>query len=154
MLWNSSSTWKLSRNSSSINSCSTLKLDFLKVEFQHRGISLNSFRNGHLAGIFAERGISQFWPYIFVFFFLYGIVLCFLFLMFNLLIGANRSVSRRQRVYEWTLKTLSNCALAKKSDYSLFCHSHFLKNEKAGLFRGLYQGIFVEDFPTFMVQTQ
>ena len=34
----------LERNSSSWNSSSTLKLDFDKIEFQNRGISLNSFR--------------------------------------------------------------------------------------------------------------
>ena len=39
------------------------------------------------------------------------IVVCFLFLVFNLSIGANGCASKRQWVYEWTLKTLSNCAL-------------------------------------------
>ena len=61
------------------------------------------------------------------------IVVCFLFLVFNLSIGANGCASKRQWVYEWTLKTLSNCALLR-----------------AGLFEGLYHGIFVEDFPTLM----
>ena len=67
------------------------------------------------------------------------------FLVFNLLIGAKTEVG--------------NCVLSKKSEYSFFCHSHFIKNEKerAGLFEGLYHGIFVEvglHFPAFKLQTR
>ena len=84
------------------------------------------------------------WNFIFIFFYLY----VFIFLVFNLLIGAKTEVV--------------NCALSKKSKYSLFCHSHFIKEkkkrkERASLFEGLYLEIFVEVglyFPTFKLQTQ
>ena len=52
------------------------------------------------------------WNFIFIFFYLY----VFIFLVFNLLIGAKTEVV--------------NCALSKKSEYSLFCHSHFIKEKK------------------------
>ena len=52
------------------------------------------------------------WNFIFIFFYLY----VFIFLVFNLLIGAKTEVV--------------NCALSKKSEYSLFCHSHFIKEKR------------------------
>ena len=45
----------LERNSSSWNSSSTLKLDFDKIEFQNRGISLNSLDKRHFAGTFWRK---------------------------------------------------------------------------------------------------
>ena len=50
-LWNSSSIWKFSRNSSS-----TLKLNFDRIEFQNKGISLKVTERGHFAGIFRRKG--------------------------------------------------------------------------------------------------
>ena len=39
-----------------------LKLDFWKIKFQNKVISLNSFRRGILQKSLAEMGKTQFWP--------------------------------------------------------------------------------------------
>ena len=79
---NSSSTWIFSRNSSSTiffffflilvrynsivqKSSFILKLDFLKIEFQNMGISLNCFKQrGILLESFGENDKWPFWPWI------------------------------------------------------------------------------------------
>ena len=59
--WNSSSTFFFFKVSFCYNSIVqkssfTLKLDFLKIEFQNRDISLNSFKHGHFIRKFVRNG--------------------------------------------------------------------------------------------------